>query len=142
MIIARNDIPFKCYMTVWSLTSAEKYTDARTSTSEKNQSGEYINSNWFVRFLGEAHKKAQTLEVRDRIIVNSMKFTNESYTAKDGTKKSSLKILIFDFNVQDGDGNSNTSAKASAKSSAKPAAKKPAAKKEVEMPESSEDLPF
>ncbi len=138
MIIARNDMPFKCYMTVWSLTAAEKYTDARTSTSEKNQnSGEYINSNWFVRFLGEAHKKAQTLEVRDRIIVNSMKFTNETYTAKDGSKKSSLKILIFDFDVQDKDGNNTAPAKPA------PNAKKPAEKKATEEDTNAYDeLPF
>ena len=39
------------YATVWKVEKNEKgFVKGRISTSEKNQDGEYINSNWFVSF--------------------------------------------------------------------------------------------
>jgi hypothetical protein len=60
------------FATIWDVEDKGNYSIVSLSTSRKDkQSGEYINSNWkFVRFVGDAHKKASELNKKDRIRIN------------------------------------------------------------------------
>lgn len=98
------------FATVWTVESKEKFTQARISTSEKEKdTDKYVNSNWTARFVGKAKDAAASLKEKDRITIVSGKVTNTMYE-KDGEKKSFLQVVIFDFTVNDGSGNSTTSA--------------------------------
>lgn len=93
----------KIYMKVWKITPHEKYLDLQGSTSEKLDSGEFINSSWFPRVIGHAFNSLKdTLKEGDRIIITKSKFSNERYTAKDGTAKSAFKFLILEAQLEKG----------------------------------------
>lgn len=87
------------YATVWNVDVQEKYVDLRITTSEKMENGEYKNSNWFARCIGEAFETAKTFEAgKDcRVKIGKCKFTNESYKNKDGDLKNYFRIIIFSF---------------------------------------------
>ena len=70
---------------VWEINPAEKYTDIRVSTSKKRQdTGQYeADFAGFVRLIGEAHNKAKTLQVGDRIRLGSISGT--TFKKADGT---------------------------------------------------------
>ena len=106
MIYCTNTI----YGKVWKITKEEKYLDLQMSTSEKDQqSGEYKNSSWFPRCIGHAFNSLKdTLKEGDRISITKSKFTNERYTAKDGTTKSSFKFLILEASVWSPDGSTSS----------------------------------
>lgn len=84
------------YATVFGVEDKNTYVKGRISTSEKDQAGNYINSNWFVTFLGNAKDKARNLSDKDKIKITSCKLSN---VAKEfnGEKKSFLNVAIFDF---------------------------------------------
>lgn len=84
------------YAKVWKIDRKEKYTDVRISTSEKLEDGTYKNSNWFARAIGHAHNSFASVGEGDRIIITKCRFSNETYTAEDGTKKSSFKFVILE----------------------------------------------
>lgn len=95
----------KIYGKVWKITKAEKYLDLQMTTSEKNAEGGYINSGWFPRVIGHAFNALKdTLKEGDRICITKSKFTNERYTAKDGTTKSSFKFLILEAEIEPSNG--------------------------------------
>lgn len=94
----------KTFATVWKAERKDKYTDVRLSTSIKDKkTNEYTNSNWFTRFVGEAHKKCSNLNERDRIIITRFAISNEMYTDGEGNKKSAFKFIVLDYvtNVND-----------------------------------------
>lgn len=125
----------KIYAKVWHVDRQEKYTDVRIGTSEKDQDGNYINSNWFARLIGHAHQKLKDLSEGDRITITQAKLSNETYTDKEGNKKSSFKFLILEAVV---DGDKEEAPKAEAKPEAKSKSKK---KAEGESAESG-DMPW
>ena len=87
------------YAIVWSVEDKGNYINGRISTSEKdNRTGEYINSSWFVRFVGKAKEKALTLQERDRIKILSAKITNPLVKLDSGNKYV-LNVTIFDFDI-------------------------------------------
>lgn len=91
----------KIFGKVWKITKAEKYLDLQMTTSEKDQDGNYVNSGWFPRCIGHAFNTLKdTLKEGDRIAITKSKFTNERYTAKDGTTKSAFKFLILDATIE------------------------------------------
>lgn len=89
------------FATVWKVDIKEKYVDGRISTSEKDnrEEGKWINSNWFVRFVGKAKEKAEHLQERDRITVLSGKLSNVYDKEKD---KTYFNYVIFDFAMSEG----------------------------------------
>lgn len=97
MIFCNNTV----YAKVWKITPAEKYLDLQISTSEKAQDGSYINSSWFARCIGHAFNSLKDkLKEGDRIVINKCKFTNEKYTAKDGTTKSAFRFVILEASIE------------------------------------------
>ncbi len=98
MIYCNNTI----YAKVWSVTKSDKYIDLRVSTSEKDRDGEYVDSTWFPRLIGHAFNSLKdTIKEGDRIIIEKSKFTNESYEAKDGSKKSRFRFLVFEARINE-----------------------------------------
>lgn len=104
MIFCNNTI----YAKVWKVTPAEKYLDLQISTSEKAQDGSYINSSWFARCIGHAFNSLKDkLKEGDRVVITKSKFTNEKYTAKDGTVKSAFRFLILEASIEQAQNPSN-----------------------------------
>jgi hypothetical protein len=97
------------FATVWNVETKGNAVRGRISTSEKDNrnEGKYINSNWFVTFVGKAKEKATALSPRDKIKILSGKVTN--IVVGDGdNKKSFLNVVIFDFEDTNNRSNSNT----------------------------------
>lgn len=90
------------YAKVWDIKKSDKYADLRISTSEKDKNGDYHNSNWFARAIGKAFNQLNGISVKDTVIISKAKLTNESYTDKDGNKKSSFKFIIMEFDTPKG----------------------------------------
>ena len=99
MIFFQNN---EAYGKVWKITKNEKYLDVQMTTSEKDTEGNYVNSRWFPRIIGHAFNSLKdTLKEGDRIVVTKAKFSNESYTAKDGTPKSAFRFLILEASLDE-----------------------------------------
>ena len=84
------------FATVWSVEDKGNYVKGRISTSEKNKEGKYVNSHWFVTFVGKAKEPALALSTKDRIKITSGKISNTT-TGEGKDKKSYLNVVIFDF---------------------------------------------
>ena len=113
MIFCRD----KIFAKVWKVTPAEKYLDLQISTSEKDQNGNYINSNWFPRAIGHAFNALKNIKEGDRITITKCKLSNEKYTAKDGTTKSAFRFVILEASAvetRDGDGGTPATAEGGA----------------------------
>jgi hypothetical protein len=92
----------KIYAKVWKIKPAEKYLDLRISTSEKDRDGNYINSTWFPRCIGHSFNSLKDkLKEGDRIIITLSKFTNEKYTANDGSIKSAFRFIILEASIDE-----------------------------------------
>ena len=88
------------FATVWGVEDKGKFVQGRISTSEKDrqEEGKYINSNWFVRFVGSAKDSAASLKERDRIKILSGKITN-TVGGEGENKRSFLNVVVFDFEI-------------------------------------------
>jgi hypothetical protein len=97
------------YATVWSVEDKGTTVKGRISTSEKDKrnEGKYINSNWFVTFVGKAKDKALTLSARDRIKILSGKVANTLF-GEGENKKSYLNVTVFDFEAPNNGGQSSS----------------------------------
>lgn len=89
------------YMTIWSITEKDGKISGRASTSRKNkQNDTYVNSNWNVRFVGNALEKAKTLTEKSKIKIAPGDSSIENvYLAPQGDKAAAsfLTVTIFDF---------------------------------------------
>ena len=85
----------KQYAKIFDIKMSEKYADIRIGTSEKKQDGEYVNSYWFARCLGGGLKDIANFKEGDRIKITKGKVVNETYTDKDGNKKSFVRVMIY-----------------------------------------------
>ena len=87
-------------VTVWKVEDKGKYSIVSLSSGRKDKKTEkYVNSNWtFVRFVGEAHEKAQELKEKDRIKINGG-FSWEPYTDENGERKfaKTPSLVVFNF---------------------------------------------
>lgn len=128
------------YGTVFSVEVLEKRVNARLSTSDKDQNGEYKNSYWNAVFVGGAFEKAKTLTDKDRIHINKCKITNETYKNKDGENRSWLKVTIFDFEKLGDSGNAAPVEKESKPK--KPKTSKTKSIQEIMDDDSDDGLPF
>lgn len=130
------------YAKVWkTMRVKEKYTDLNISTSEKDQDGNYINYNWFIRCLGAAHNKAKKIEDGTRIKILKGKIINENRQDKDGNwlpYGAGITILVFDFEIADNNYSTddNETKKTSKKKSSN---KKASTKKKQEIDDEEED---
>jgi len=88
-------------VTVWKVEDKGKYSEVKFSSARKDKnSGDYKNSTWsFVRFVGEAHKKASTLKEKDRIELKGAGFSIEEYTDKEGNRAwpKNPSLVVFNF---------------------------------------------
>lgn len=93
----------KTYASIWEVTPQHSTNGklsvlGKISTARKGQDGNYINSNWWVRFVGACAEQASKLQQKDRIIIKSATVTSEPYE-KDGKKTYPLKVTIFEFEL-------------------------------------------
>lgn len=88
------------FATIWEIEDKTTYSLVKMSTSRKDkESGEYKNSNWsYVRFVGEAHKKAHELNRKDRVVIKGGGISLEPYE-KNGEKiyPKSPQIVVFNW---------------------------------------------
>ena len=87
------------YASLWSVDKQEKYSKAQISTSQKNQDGEWVNSNWNANFVGTAHTKSLAQEktkTPKRILITNGTVKTRTYE-KDGQKKLAVDVTVFDF---------------------------------------------
>lgn len=88
------------YVTVWEVKDRGNYTDAKVTSSKKNQDGTYTTDySGFVRFIGEAHKNATPLKEKDRIKIGDFSVTNSYNKEKNITY---TNIAVFSFEMADG----------------------------------------
>lgn len=108
MIFNSNEI----YATVWKATLSEnkKYMDLQITTSEKDQDGNWKNSNWFPRVIGHALNSLKGVKREDRITITKSKFTNEPYEDEEGNRKSYFKFVIIEASINSKDGKPSTPA--------------------------------
>lgn len=102
-MIANKKSGTVAFATFWEAEDKGKYSKGRISTSEKDKDGNYVNSNWFANFVGEAHEKVGTLTAKDRITITSGKVSNTSSKDKDGNWQNYLNVTIFDFDKYEAD---------------------------------------
>lgn len=89
------------FATVWHVDKVEeKYAKVRIGTSSKKTDGTYENSNWFATFVGSARNAVETLQPKDRITINVGRVSNISVKQQDGTFKTYLNVVVFDFSKQ------------------------------------------
>lgn len=84
------------YATVWEVEDKGNFVKGRISTSEKNKEGKYVNSYWFVTFVGKAKESALALSTKDRIKITSGKISNTT-TGEGKNKKTYTNVTIFEF---------------------------------------------
>ena len=129
---------------IWSVEDKGNYSIAKVSTSKKRKDGSYETDfqDGFVRLIGSAHEKAQTLNVTDKgvaIQITSCEVTTP-YNAE--AKKGYVNYAIFAFDIPDGNDSGDA---APAKSGKKSTAKTSKAKTKKDAPvddESDDELPF
>lgn len=129
---------------IWSIENKGNYSIAKVSTSKKRKDGTYETDfqDGFVRLIGSAHEKAQTLNVTEKgitIQITSCE-VNTPYNAE--TKKSYVNYIIFAFDIPDGNGGDNSPTKDSKKSTAKTSKAKTKKETPVEDEQDEDDLPF
>ena len=103
---------------IWNIEKKERHALVRMSSSRKEKdSGEYKNSTWsFVRFVGRAFEKIDTLSVNDTIVLKGAGLSKEPYTDKNtGEIKypQNPQFVVFNwepFSYEDG-GQSSSSSK-------------------------------
>ena len=84
---------------VWSIDKSKSVPRGRISTSEKNQQGEWVNSSWFVSFIGKSKEKALELNGDERIKMLKGKVTSTSKKLDDDTYRNYINVTVFDFEL-------------------------------------------
>jgi hypothetical protein len=126
------------WATVWSVEEKNGFVKGRISTSEKDQEGNYTNSNWFVTFGKNISEKALALNEKDRIIIKKCKLTNPSVKKQDGTTVSYLNLNIYHFVLPEENGDYSAPSESTGTTFPKP---KPPIK-EIKEKEQDTSLPF
>lgn len=90
---------------VWEIEDKGNFANIKLSTSRKDkritEGNQWVNTNWFSKFVGEAYKKIDQLSPKTRIEIISGTVSQESYIDKDGNRAwpKSAQVTIFDFSV-------------------------------------------
>lgn len=128
------------YARLWSVENKGKYSVAKISTSKKRPDGDGYETDFqdgFVRLIGSAHEKAQTLDITEKGITIQVLSFEVTTPYNHETKKGYTNYAIFAFDVPNSNSNSTFNKKSAAKTS-KANTKKAA---EEETPQD-DDLPF
>ena len=100
-------------VSIWKIEMKENYALVRMGSSRQDKaSGEYKNSTWsFYRFVGEAFKKIDQLNEKDRIVLKGAGISLEPYVDKNGeTQYPKIpQIVVFNWEPFVPDGNNSTS---------------------------------
>lgn len=104
--------------TIWSIepSSTGLSTKVRLSTSKKKNGGYEQDFSGFCFLIGEAHKKAKDLNVRDRIKILDCEDTSFYDNEK---KRDYVSHKIYDFELSGSTSSSGTTSPASPQASAK-----------------------
>lgn len=87
----------KSYAKVWEIEDKGNYIQAKIGSSRKDKrDGSYINSNWYVRFVGSCKDLAKDLQKGDRIVIKNA--IVENVYSKEHNR-SYLNVTVFDFEV-------------------------------------------
>jgi hypothetical protein len=90
----------KSYATVWKIEDKGKYCSGRISSSKKDKrTGNYVSSNWNVRFVGNCLESAKKLQEKDKITITNG-FIENIWDKEN--KKNWLTLIVFDFELPDG----------------------------------------
>ena len=101
------------YATIWQVKQGKgNYTDVRLSISKKNrQTNEYEQDfSGFVRFIGTAHQRANSLKERDMIRIGDCEVTNSYDKEKNVTY---TNFAVFSFEDASGVANTNQNSQTS-----------------------------
>lgn len=117
------------YAKIWKIfqpkDSNAKYLDVSIGTSEKNQDGEYVNSDWPARVIGKAFNQISKgdFKEKDTVDIVKAKLSNERYVDKDGNHRNALRLLILELAPAGSAGSAAPTASAAPapKAAAKPA---------------------
>ncbi len=123
------------YSKVWSVEDKGKYVKGQISTSRKDKDGNYLNSSWFVRFVGGCADKARDIDRGTTILITAGSI--ETQKAEDGKIYTNVVIFGFDFPE---DNNSGQTQRKPVNGTGSKKSKAPTY--EVEDSEDDEDLPF
>ena len=129
------------YAKVWNCEKGNgNYYVAEMSTSKKGQNGDY-EKDWaskFVRLIGTAAKRAESLGKGDTVRIGDCEVTNHYDNEK---KTMYTNFAIFSF--MDEDDNDNGSGSGTTQKTAKKSTKKASDEEYVKVPEGiDEELPF
>jgi hypothetical protein len=129
------------WLTVWEIKERkDKYTEVRGSTSRKNDNGEYdTDFSGFIRFVGDAHKKATDLKAKDRIQIEAFEVTNRYNKEKNITYNN---FIVYQYNKSDEVKSGATSTPKDAEPQNTKVPVKDEAEKFFENIEDDEELPF
>lgn len=127
---------------IWKLEREEKRIKLNISTSEKDRDNKWHNSYWNAVAVGTAKTQIENGDIKesDFCKIASGKVTNESYTAKDGNKRSYLQVTIFAFDT--GNSNNDSSNASSGTQNKKGTSKKSAHTSETASITDEDELPF
>ena len=90
----------KSYATVWKVEDKGKYCSGRISTSKKDKrTGNYVNSNWQIRFIGHSFEPAKALKEKDKITITNG-FIENIWDKENN--RNWLTLVVFDFEYSDG----------------------------------------
>lgn len=130
---------------IWSIEDKGNYSIAKISTSKKRRDGGYETDfqDGFVRLIGSAHEKAQTLNVTEKGVAIQITSCEVTTPYKQETKKGYVNYAIFAFNIPDSEGGNSTAPAKGGKKSAAKASKTNKAKSVPDDDEQDEaELPF
>ena len=127
------------YATVWEVVRSEYPARVRLSTSRKDKDGNYINSNWFATFFGDAFKKINLLATgqRSRIQILRGMVEHTSVKQEDDSYRNYINLTVFDFELM-GEGGMPVGADAGNYSAEAPS-QQSSSKESAEVPE---EYPF
>ena len=138
-----------CYATIWKeVRSGDKYTTLQITTSEKDKKEDkWVNSSWLATAIGHAHNQIANGEIateaRTRVMITSGKVMIDTYEDKsNGEKKSTPKIVIFEFGTPDGDKTPPKKTKEVPPKKAKKTPPKELDEEKSDVISDSEELPF
>ena len=132
------------YARIWSIEDKGNYSVAKVSASKKRKDGSYETDfqDGFIRLIGSAHEKAQTLNVTEKGVVIQITSCEVTTPYNAEAKKGYVNYAIFAFDIPDDNDSSDA---APAKSDKKSTAKISKAKTKKNVPvddESDDELPF
>lgn len=128
---------------IWSVENKGNYSIAKVSTSKKRKDGGYETDfqDGFVRLIGAAHEKAQTLNITQKGVAIQITSCEVTTPYNQETKKGYVNYAIFSFDVPDDSNINNASSKSSVKSASK--SSKARVKNDTSVEDETEDdLPF